>query len=494
MKNKKNICVVGSGFSGLSSATYLASQGHNVFVLEKNSKLGGRARQFSSKGFTFDMGPSWYWMPDVFEKYFKDFDKNINEYLNLKRLDPSYRVFFDDEVIDIPANYESLKELLENMEEGSGDKLDQFLKQAEKKYKVGIENLVYKPGLSIKEFINKETLSGVLQLDVFQNMHKHIRKYFKNEKIIKLLEFPILFLGATPKNTPALYSLMNYADIKLGTWYPEGGMHKIVEAMVSLAEEKGVKFYTNEEVKKLSYLRGEVSHVITTQKTYDTDYVICSGDYHHFDQNILDERFRNYSESYWDKRVLAPSSLLFYIGLDKKLKNVLHHCLFFDKDFEKHAEEIYTTPRWPSEPLFYASFTSKSDMTVAPKGNENMFLLMPTAPDLEDNKIIRERYFDLIISRLEKLTNQNIKDHIVYKKSYAIRDFKKDYHSFKGNAYGLANTLFQTAILKPSLRNKKLKNLFFCGQLTVPGPGVPPSLISGNVAASEVLKIINKKS
>jgi len=437
------------------------------------------------------MGPSWYWMPDVFEKYFKDFDKDINQYLNLKRLDPSYRVFFDDEVIDIPANYESLKELLESMEEGSGDRLDKFLKQAEKKYKIGIENLVYKPGLSISEFINKETLSGVLQLDVFQKMHKHIRKYFKNEKIIKLLEFPILFLGATPKNTPALYSLMNYADIKLGTWYPEGGMHKIVEAMVDLAEEKGVKFYTNEEVKKVSYFKRKISHVITTKKTYDADYVVCSGDYHHFDQNILEEKYRNYSESYWNKRVLAPSSLLFYIGLDKKLKNVSHHCLFFDKDFEKHAEEIYSTPRWPSEPLFYASFTSKSDETVAPKGHENMFLLMPTAPDLEDNKIIRERYFELIISRLEKLTNQNIKDHIVYKKSYAIRDFKKDYHSFKGNAYGLANTLFQTAILKPSLRNKKIKNLFFCGQLTVPGPGVPPSLISGNVVANELIKDIS---
>ena len=219
---------------------------------------------------------------DVFEKYFKDFDKDINQYLNLKRLDPSYRVFFDDEVIDIPANYESLKKLLESMEEGSGDKLDKFLKQAEKKYKIGIENLVYKPGLSISEFVNKETLSGVLQLDVFQKMHKHIRKYFKNEKIIKLLEFPILFLGATPKNTPALYSLMNYADIKLGTWYPEGGMHKIVEAMVDLAEEKGVKFYTNEEVKKVSYFKSKISHVITTKKTYDADYVVCSGDYHHF--------------------------------------------------------------------------------------------------------------------------------------------------------------------------------------------------------------------
>ncbi len=491
MKNKKNICVIGSGFSGLSSATYLASQGHNVYVLEKNSKLGGRARQFSSKGFTFDMGPSWYWMPDVFEKYFNDFDKNIEDYLKLKRLDPSYKVFFEDGHIDIPANYQELKDLFESMEEGSGDNLDLFISQAEKKYKVGIQNLVYKPGLSIKEFIDKDTITGVFQLDIFKSMHSHIRKYFKNEKIIKLLEFPILFLGATPKNTPALYSLMNFADIKLGTWFPEGGMYKIVEAMVELAKEKGVKFYTSEEVKKFSYVNKKISHVITTKKTYDADYVVCSGDYQHFDQNVLDKKYKNYSASYWDKRTLAPSSLLFYIGLDKKLKNISHHCLFFDKDFEKHAEEIYSTPRWPSEPLFYASFTSDSDETVAPKNHENMFLLIPIAPDLEDNRIIRERYFDLIISRLEKLTHQNIKDHIVYKKSYGIRDFKKDYHSFKGNAYGLANTLFQTAILKPSIKNKKLDNLYFCGQLTVPGPGVPPSLISGNVVAKELLDKIN---
>ena len=491
MKNRKNICVIGSGFSGLSSATYLANQGHNVYVLEKNSKLGGRARQFSSKGFTFDMGPSWYWMPDVFEKYFNDFDKNIEDYLKLKRLDPSYRVFFDDGHIDVPANYQELRDLFESMEEGSGENLDLFISQAEKKYKVGIQNLVYKPGLSIKEFIDKDTITGVFKLDIFKSMHSHIRKYFKNEKIIKLLEFPILFLGATPKNTPALYSLMNFADIKLGTWFPEGGMYKIVEAMVELAKEKGVKFYTSEEVKKFSYVDKKISHVITTKKTYDVDFVVCSADYQHFDQNILEQKYKNYSASYWDKRTLAPSSLLFYIGLDKKLKNISHHCLFFDKDFEKHAEEIYSTPRWPSEPLFYASFTSNSDKTVAPKNHENMFLLIPIAPDLEDNRIIRERYFDLIISRLEKLTNQNIKDHIVYKKSYGIRDFKKDYHSFKGNAYGLANTLLQTAILKPSIKNKKLDNLYFCGQLTVPGPGVPPSLISGNVVAKELLDKIN---
>ena len=492
MKNKKNICVIGSGFAGISAATYLANFGHNVYVLEKNSTHGGRARKFSSKGFTFDMGPSWYWMPDVFEKFFKDFNKDINDYINLKRLDPSYRVYFsNDENIDIPADYESLKKLFESLEEGSGLKLDEFLKQAEEKYKVGINNLVYKPGLSLTEFMNFETISGALKLDIFKSMHTHIRKFFKNEKLIKLLEFPILFLGATPKNTPALYSLMNYADIKLGTWYPEGGFSKVIDGMVELAKEKGVKFYNNEEVKSFSYDKRSISYVITKKKTYDADYVVCAADYNHIDQNILDKKFRNYSKSYWDKRILAPSSLLFYIGLDKKVKNIQHHCLFFDKDFENHAEEIYSTPRWPSEPLFYASFPSVSDTSLAPKNQDCLFLLIPIAPDLEDNRIIRERYFDLILSRLEKLTKQNIRDHIVYKRSYAIQDFKKDYNSFKGNAYGLANTLMQTAIYKPSLKNKKLNNLFFSGQLTVPGPGVPPSIISGNVVANQIAKEIS---
>ena len=428
---------------------------------------------------------------DVFEKFFKDFDKNINDYINLKRLDPSYRVYFsNDEKIDIPADYESLKELFESLEEGSGLKLDEFLKQAEEKYKVGINNLVYKPGLSVTEFMNYETISGALKLDIFKSMHTHIRKFFKNEKLIKLLEFPILFLGATPKNTPALYSLMNYADIKLGTWYPEGGFSKVIDGMVELAKEKGVKFYNNEEVKRFSYNKKSISYVITKKKTYDADYVVCAADYNHIDQNVLDSKFRNYTKSYWDKRVLAPSSLLFYIGLDKKVKNIQHHCLFFDRDFENHAEEIYSTPRWPSEPLFYASFPSVSDKSLAPKNQDCLFLLMPIAPDLEDNRIIRKRYFDLILSRLEKLTKQNIRDHIVYKKSYAIQDFKNDYNSFKGNAYGLANTLMQTAIYKPSLKNKKLKNLFFSGQLTVPGPGVPPSIISGNVVANQIAKEI----
>ncbi len=490
-RNKKNICVIGSGFAGLSAATHLIEKGNNVYILEKNSTNGGRARKFNSKGFTFDMGPSWYWMPDVIKTYFKTFEKEVNNYFDLIRIDPSYKIFFsNNKKINIPANYEKLKELFEKLEEGSSEKLDIYLSQAKYKYEIGINSLVHKPSKSITEFFNYDILKGIFKMDIFNSMHSHIRKYFQHEFLIKLLEFPILFLGATSKTSPALYSLMNYADIKLGTWYPKGGIYKLVEAMVSLAKERGVKIYNNEEVVEFNYKNNAISHVITTKKTYDADYVICGADYHHIDQNILIKKYRNYSPSYWVKKTMTPSALIFYLGINKKLKNIKHHCLFFDKDFNNHSKEIYNTPRWPSDPLFYASFSSKTDPETAPKNHENMVLLIPIASGLEDNKLIRNKYFELIISRFEKITRQSIKNNIIYKRSYAIRDFKKDYNSFKGNAYGLANTLFQTAIFKPSIRNKKLKNLFFCGQLTVPGPGVPPAIISGGVVAKEVKKEI----
>ena len=490
-QNKKNICIIGSGFAGLSAATHLVEKGNNVYILEKNSTNGGRARKFSSKGFTFDMGPSWYWMPDVIETYFKTFEKEIDDYFDLIRINPSYKIFFSsNKKINIPANYEKLKELFEKLEEGSSEKLDIFLSQAKYKYEMGINSLIHKPSKSITEFFNYNILKGIFKMDIFNSMHSHIRKYFQHEFLIKLLEFPILFLGATSKTSPALYSLMNYADIKLGTWYPKGGFYKLVEAMVSLAKEKGVKIYNNEEVVEFNYKNNAISHVITTKKTYDADYVICGADYHHIDQNILIKKYSNYSPSYWGKKTMAPSALIFYIGINKKLKNIKHHCLFFDKDFNNHSNEIYNTPRWPSDPLFYASFSSKTDPETAPKNHENMVLLIPIAPGLEDNKLIRNKYFELIISRFEKITRQSIRNNIIYNRSYAIRDFKKDYNSFKGNAYGLANTLFQTAIFKPSIRNKKLKNLFFCGQLTVPGPGVPPAIISGGIVAKEVRKEI----
>lgn len=485
----KQITVIGAGFAGLAAATSLADAGYKVRLLEKNEMAGGRARYFEAEGFRFDMGPSWYWMPDVFEQYFQKFGHQVSDFYELERLDPSYTVVFGkNDFWDIPADFEAFKNLLEEKEPGSAARLEEFLKQAAYKYQVGINDLVYKPSRSVLEFADTRLLGALFKMDVFTSIHKHIRRFFRHPHIIQLMEFPILFLGALPQNTPALYSLMNYADIKLGTWYPKGGMHKIVEGMQKLAEMKGVEIHFEQEVQSFEIAQGKIQKIICKNATFETDVVVAGADYHHVDQQLLPENYRNYSASYWDKRTMAPSSLIFYLGVNKKLENLRHHNLFFDTPFAPHAEAIYTKPQWPQDPLFYVSAPSKTDPSVAPEGQENLFILIPVAPNLSDEESTRESYYQHVMERLERLTGQSIREHVVYKRSYAHQDFMSDYHAFKGNAYGLANTLLQTAILKPSLKNKKIQNLYYTGQLTVPGPGVPPSLISGQVVAKEIAK------
>ena len=492
----KKVVIIGSGFAGLSAACFLAKAGYDVTVLEKQHAAGGRARQLKEDGFTFDMGPSWYWMPEVFERFFNCFGKKVADYYQLERLDPSYRIYWPDDMMDIPANYDELKKLFEKIEPGSALQLDKFLAEAEYKYNVGINKLVHKPGQSITEFIDWDVIKGVFKLDVFTNMKKHVSKYFKHPKLQQMMEFPVLFLGALPQNTPALYSLMNYADIKLGTWYPQGGMYKIVEAMFSLAKELGVQFCFDCDVTNIE-VDNNKANVVTAQTTINyqpstinlpADVVIGAADYNFIETKLLPEDCRTYTNEYWNKRVMAPSCLLYYIGLNKKLNNVLHHSLFFDTDFGVHGAEIYTEPKWPVNPLFYVSVTSVTDSTTAPDGFENLFFLIPVAAGLQgDTEELREKYFENIIARFENRTGQDIKRNIIYKKSYSVSNFVNDYNSFKGNAYGLANTLLQTAVLKPSCKSKKVKNLFYTGQLTVPGPGVPPSLISGEVVAKEIV-------
>jgi phytoene desaturase len=481
------IIVIGSGISGMATAAFLAKAGHDVTVLEKNNQMGGRGRQYSHEGFVFDMGPSWYWMPEVFENFYRQFGYTTSDFYDLKRLDPSYRVYWKDQTeTNVPADYAELRELFESLEPGSSKKLDAFLADAQYKYEVGMQDLVFKPGLSITEFIDRRVIAGTFKLQLFSSFDKLIKSNFKHPKIHSLLEFPILFLGATAKETPALYSLMNYADLKLGTWYPMGGMFKLFEAFERIAREQGVKFELNQEVKGFDYAGSSVSGVITASQTFPADIVVSSADYAHTD-TLLNGK-ANYSPEYWDKRVMAPSSLLFYLGVDKKIPGLLHHNLFFDEDFGVHSHEIYKDPKWPSKPLFYCCAPSVTDPHVAPEGKENLFILIPVAPDLEDDTDLHEHYYNLVMDRLEARMGMPIRDAVVYKRSYSLNDFKKDYHAFKGNAYGLANTLRQTAILKPKLKHKKLTNFYYTGQLTTPGPGLPPAIISGEVVAGQILK------
>jgi phytoene desaturase len=490
-----SVGVIGAGFSGLSAACYLSAAGHEVHVYEKNAGPGGRARQLrTDDGFTFDMGPSWYWMPGVFERFFSDFGCKVTDLYNLQLLNPSFEIVFGkDDSIKVPAGINELYELFESVEEGSSKQLKKFLVEAEQKYRLGMEHVVYKPSLSLSEFFSAQIIAKGLQSDIFTPFNKHVRKFFSNPKLIALMEFPVLFLGGKPSEVPALYSLMNYAGLKLGNWYPEGGFGKVIDVMKSIAERNKVAFHFNSKVEKLNVDRNRIASICVNGREIFCDGVVASADYHHIEQLLVAEQ-RNYSEKYWNSRTLAPSSLIFYLGINKKLPRLHHHTLFFDENLEQHTNEIYKHQLWPSKPLFYACCPSKSDTTVAPPGHENIFLLMPIAAGLSDSEQTREKYFSVLIQRLEAFALESIEPHIVYKKSYCINDFVNDYHSYKGNAYGLANTLMQTAILKPKIKNNKLKNLFYAGQLTVPGPGVPPSIISGKIAAGLLNKFLKEKN
>lgn len=482
----KSIAVIGSGFSSLAAACYLAKNGNSVEVFEKNDSLGGRARRFKQQGFTFDMGPSWYWMPDVFERFFADFGKKPSDYYELDKLDPGYQVVFEGgETIEIGDSLEKIYKIFDQEENDGARKLKKFIDNARNNYDIAIKDLVYKPGVSLLELVTPKTIMKLGEF--FSTVDKDVEKEFKNEKLKQILKFPVLFLGAKPSETPSFYNFMNYADFGLGTWHPKGGFHEVIAAMVNLAESLGVKINTNANITKIVVENKTAKALEVNNQTKEFDVILSGADYHHT-ETLLDQNHRQYSEEYWNKKVFAPSSLLFYIGFDKKLENVKHHNLFFDVDFEEHAKDIYTTPKWPEEPLFYANFTSKTDPTTAPEGQENGFFLVPIAPGIEDTEQLRETYFTKIMTRFESLTNQKVQKNIIFKKSFCVNDFVEDYNSYKGNAYGMANTLLQTAFLRPKLKSKKVKNLFFTGQLTVPGPGVPPALISGKLVSELIEK------
>ncbi|HPE83133.1 MAG TPA: phytoene desaturase family protein [Aequorivita sp.] len=482
----KKITIIGSGFSSLAASCYLAQAGYNVTIYEKNKTIGGRARQLKKDGFTFDMGPTWYWMPDVFERFFSDFGKVPSDFYELEKLNPAYIVYFGiDDYITIEDTLEKISEAFEKEEPGSSAKLKKFMASAMDNYNIAIKDLVYRPGVSPLELVTVTTLRKIGQY--FSTVGKEVRKEFKNPKLVSILEFPVLFLGAKPSKTPAFYNFMNYADFGLGTFHPKNGMYSVVQSIKILAENLGVTIKTEQNVEKITVENGKATCLIVNGERVETDLVLSGADYHHT-ETLLDKKFRQYSENYWQKKTLAPSALLFYVGFNKKIENVSHHTLFFDVDFEKHSQQIYDTAQWPEEPLFYASFPSKTDASVSPEDKEAGIFLIPLAPGLDDIPEIREEYFEKIMDRFEEITNQEVRNYVIFKESFCINDFVSDYNSYKGNAYGLANTLLQTAFLRPKLKSGKVKNLFFTGQLTVPGPGVPPALISGKLVAGLIEK------
>ncbi|PWJ59070.1 phytoene desaturase [Dyadobacter jejuensis] len=484
--------VLGSGFAGMAGAALLAKNGLDVTVIEKNTTSGGRGRVFEDQGYRFDMGPSWYWMPDVYEQYYNEFGYTTADFYELKKLDPGFAVIFgQNEVMDIPADFEEICTLFESYETGAAEKLRRFIADGAYKYQVGMGEMVFQPAHSVIEFMKVRLLKDALKLQLLSSFKGHVREYFKDPRLLALMEFPVLFLGALPKNTPAMYSLMNFAGLKQGTFYPMGGFGRVAETFQKIAEEQGVKFKFQTDIHSIQIKDNRVVGLQNINDFYPADILLGTADYAHIERMLLPKSHRSYPTSYWDKRTFAPSALIFYLGINKKLEGLRHHNLFFEESFDQHAHDIYKDPKWPKNPLFYACCPSRTDESVAPAGKENLFLLMPLAIGLADSPSLREEYFEMLMERLEKFAGEPIREFIDYKKSYCINNFINDYNAYKGNAYGLANTLRQTAFLKPKMRSQKVSNLYYAGQLTVPGPGVPPTIISGQIAAKEILKHLN---
>jgi 1-hydroxy-2-isopentenylcarotenoid 3,4-desaturase len=482
--SENDIIVVGAGFGGLASAALLAKKGNNVTVLEKNEQAGGRASIWEKDGFTFDMGPSWYLMPDVFNAYFAEFNKKPEDYMDLVRLDPSYRVFFDEnDYVDISAELEKNLDLFESLEPGAKEKMNEYLKKSQYEYEIAMKDFIYKDYKHLTDFFKPKLIVEGTKLHMFEKLDSYAQRYFTNEKIRQILEYTIVFLGGSPYDSPALYSLMSHVDFNMGVWFPKGGMGKLAEAMKILAEEQGVEFKFNHPVNKIEIENGKATGVKTENDTFQADNVVVNADYAWAEMNLLDGKYQSYSEKYWDKRKIAPSAYLLYLGLDKQLKNFTHHNLYFHPQWEKHFDDIFKNPQWPENFSYYVSCISKTDPTTTIEGGENVFVLIPVAAGLKDNEETRQKYFDKILDHMEKLAKENIRDHIVVKRIFAHNDFSSRYNAYKGTALGLAHTLKQTAIFRPRHQSKKVKNVYYTGHYNHPGIGVPMVIISSQILA-----------
>lgn len=489
MDKKPSVIIIGAGFAGLSAAALLSNEGYRVTVLEKNSSVGGRAQVLRKKGFTFDMGPSWYLMPDVFESFFNKLGYKVNKLLDLKRLDPSYRIFFEqDDQIDISPDLNKNLKLFESLEVGSAKKFKEFLNISHKLYELSKKHFLYKEFKSLKDFIVKDVFKEAKGLYIFDSMDKYVSRFFKSDKLRKILLYSIVFLGGAPKITPSLYALLTHVDFNLGVWYPMGGMGKVVEEIKKIALKNKVKIILNCNVKSIIIENKIAKALQTSKKNYSADIIISAADLAFTETKLLESQYQTYPQKYWDSKTIAPSAFVIYLGLNKKIKNLMHHNLILVNDWTRHFDTIFKTAVWPDKPSYYVCAPSMTDPSVAPIGKENLFILVPIAAGLKDNSLIRKKYYQKIIKDLEQTINEPILQAVEFSQVFSINDYKQNYNAFKGTALGLTHTFFQSALFRPGHKSKKVNNLFYTGQFSTPGVGVPMTLISSQVLLEEIKK------
>lgn len=485
-----SVAVVGGGFGGLAAACYLAQAGADVELVEKNERLGGRASLLETDGFRFDMGPSWYLMPDVFERFFNQFDRDVTEYYTLDQLDPHYRIFFKDgDQVDITPDREQVIETFESYEQGAGDALREYLETSEQHYSVAMENFVYEDRPRLRDWIDRDVMSAApIGFQLLGTMDDYVAGYFDHPKLQQIMQYTLVFLGGAPKNTPALYNMMSHVDFNMGVWYPEGGIAGVVDAISDLASELGVTTTLDTEISEITRQRDGFRLEAVDGERFHPDIVVSDADYAHTEQDLLSSPERQYDAEYWDERTYAPSAFLMYLGVEGDVESLSHHTLVLPTDWDYHFDQIFDDPAWPDDPAYYLCVPSKTDDTVAPDGHSALFVLVPIAAGLQDTTDIREEYRDFVLRDIAANTGVDLHDRIVCEEIFSIEDFASAYNSWNGTALGLAHTLRQTALFRPPHRSDAVDGLYFAGGYTTPGIGMPMCLISGEHAASAVIE------
>ncbi len=488
MSRSPSVVVVGSGFGGLSTACYLADAGLDVTVLEKNEQFGGRASVLEIDGFRFDMGPSWYLMPDVFERFFGHFGHEPSDFYELEPLDPHYRIFFKDgDRIDVTADRAEMRTLFESYESGAGEALDEYLDTSEEHYGVAMEQFVYEDRSRLRDWIDLDVMRAApVGLQLLGTMDDYVAGYFENPKLRQIMQYTLVFLGGAPHNTPAIYNMMSHVDFNLGVYYPENGLSSVVDACVELGEELGVEYVADAEVSEIINRR-EGFTVESAAGEFDADYVVSNADYAHTEQELLPEHERQYDDDYWDSRTYSPSAFLLYLGVEGDVEPLEHHTLVLPTDWDQHFRQIFDDPAWPEDPAYYLCVPSKTDDSVAPEGHSNLFALVPIAPGLDDTEEVRTWYRDLVLDDIAEHTDVDLRDRIVFEETFSVTEFTDRYNSTQGTALGLAHTLRQTALFRPPHRSSACPGLYFTGSYTTPGIGVPMCLISGEHTAATLL-------
>jgi len=479
------VVIIGAGIGGLATANLLAKAGYDVHIYEKGSMPGGRSGQFKKDGFTFDTGPSWYLMPDVFEHYFELLDTSTKKELDLIKLKPAYKVFFEkSETVTITSDLEKDAATFETIETGAGNALKKYVEKSDETYQLSLKHFLYSNFTSPTDFLHSDITKRAHRMLglATTSIDRYVRRFVSNQRLKQILEYPMVFLGTSPFNAPALYSLMSALDFKEGVYYPRGTMYTIVERLVKLGENLGVTYHYNSSVKRIVVSSGHATGIeLEGGEKVEADSIISNADLHFTETKLLTLNEQTYPESYWKKQEASPSALLLYLGVKGSIPEFEHHTLLFVEDWKANFDAIYKTKTTPETASLYISKTSQSDSGTAPKGHENIFVLVPLPAGIDLNQQQTNELTSHYFSQIKTMTGVDLESRIVSKTVFGPNDFKTEYNSWQSSMLGPSHKLSQSAFFRTPNKSKKVANLYYVGSGTVPGIGVPMCLISAEL-------------